>query len=391
MRTALLSAAFALTLLTPAFAQDAPEKASGGALARELLADLILAGAKKKVLQHRLFTKRYYRADARRGQVILVIGEGKATGDGFQFQLSFDVLGGDDKAKLTYDFDARGVLRGLDMIQGYEGEGGTRTTIADGVATRQGIYRGEASGKAYQAPWTGDTISLFSALVLIPSLGDLAPETLTKINVVGKDHRIGRPKGRPKEIFFTREEPRKTKDGATQTVTLKHQGRSLPIAKVVIGTGKDQGVIREVILEPKRDGGYNLRFVLTTEKEASELKKIAPLVRNERRAQSALSTIHSAQSEFSKGGEFAASIEDLAAAKLLDDKTLAEGTSPGYLIMLRRSADGQAWMAVAVPDEPRKTGRYYFVTNETGATFRSKKAIELDDSCKIPEGLERAP
>ena len=405
MKTAtLLGAALALTLLAPASAQDSkptqtPKAAAQGDLARDVLADLILGAAKKGVLQHRLFTKRYYRADEKRGQTVIVTGQGKATPDGFQFELAFDVLSRGDKGKLVYEFDAQGGLQGVEISEERKGETRTtRVTIAGGQATLQRLRAGQPRGKDSSAPWTGDTISLFSALVLIPSLGDLASEKITKIKVINEDDRIGRSNDRARDIFVGREE-RKTPEGTIQVVTLEQAERSRPLAKITVGTGADQGVIREVLIDPKPDGRYDLRMVLISDKEAKRLQSIAPLLGNEGNACSALRSVLYAQTNFKGqqgalkgqegGGKFASSLEDLAKAKTLYDKKLIEGTSPGYLILIRSSADGQAWMAVAVPDDPGKTGRFYFVTNTDGVVFRSKKPIELDETCKIPAGLEK--
>lgn len=392
MRTApLLGVLLTLTLLNPALAQDTPQDPQGP-LAADLLAELLLTARDKKVLQHRLFTKRFYRADQKRGEVVLVTGEGSATEKGFQFKLAFDSLGRKGKGSLTYDFNAEGRLTGVSMMEARGGEeGGLRITIANGVATQEKIKPGRAPGKARQAPWTGDMVSLFSAMVLIPSLGDLGSEKETRVRVVGEDDRIGRSNARPGDFVIRRGAIDEAK--GVQVVMVEDSKRSRPIARVVLGVGKDQGVIKEFVIDPKPDGRYDIRLTLISEKESQELEKLAPLIGNESKAKAALRQIWSAQRNFStkqgQGGNFASSIEDLANAKLIYDKGLKEGTSPGYLIMVRAAASGTDWMAVAVPDEPDKTGRYYYVTNKAGVTYRSKKPIELDDSCQIPAGLEK--
>ena len=105
------------------------------------------------------------------------------------------------------------------------------------------------------------------------------------------------------------------------------------------------------------------------------------------RSRSALRGIYYAQTRFkNKNQNYADDLEALSDS--LYPKSVAEGTSPGYLVLLRRSADGQKWMAVAAPEEPGKTGRYFYVTNHEGKTYRSKTAIELDEGCAIPAGAE---
>ncbi|MBL4846784.1 MAG: hypothetical protein JKY65_14775 [Planctomycetes bacterium] len=393
MRTAtLLGVLLTLTLLTPAHAQHAPQPLAG-----DVLAELLLRATDRRVLQHRLFTKRYYRADQKRGEVVLVTGEGKATESGFQFKVTYKVLSDDEQeGHLTYDFNAEGRLVAVEMIGARRGKKrGSRATIANGIASRDKIKDGQLRGKPQQAPWKGDMVSLFSALVLFPSLGDLGLEGETRIMVGGDDDRIGRGNSRPKEFVIRRHAPSE----GLQVVMIEEVKRRHPIAKVVVGTGKDQGVIKEFVIDPKPDGRYDLRLTLITEKEVKELKKIAPLLNNEAKARRAMRSVWSAQRSFKAGrrtgpaqpgglaGEYADSLKDLVKANLIYGK-VGEGTSAGYLIMLRRAASGLAWMAVAVPDDPGKTGRYFYVTNQDGVTFRSEKPIELDDSCKIPPDLE---
>ena len=405
MRTLNLSGALlALTLIVaangPAWAQDAPGQdapaKSATPLACDALAELLLGARDKKVLQHRLFTKRYYRAEERGGKVVLVTGQGQASESGFQFKLAFEALSGDEKGRLIYDFNAEGRLVSVGIFEERRGrERGVLTTIAKGVATQTALKDGQPTGRELQqAPWTGDMISLFSALVLVPSLGDLGLETSATFRVVNEDDKIGRKNPRPKDIRIRREEPSKSEEGASvQVVWVEDAQRSRPLAIVTLRTGADQGVIQELAIDPKPDGRADLRLTLISDKEAKELETLAPLLSNEHQAQRALRQVWSAQSSYNRmakgAGKYASSLEDLAKTKLLREKGLAEGTSPGYLILIRASADEQSWMAVAVPDEPGKTGRYYLVTNSKGVVYRSQKPIELEDSCQIPAGLER--
>lgn len=384
----------------PLWAQEDPAELKGQGA--DVLAELLLRARDEKALQHRLFTKRVYRAHEKRGQVVLVTGEGKETeGGGLQFKLGFDVLSGDEKGRLVYDFDGEGKLRSVQIFEERRGsERGTIAKIANGVATVEKIRDGKPSPRTRQGPWKGDMISLFSALVLAPSLGDLGLDKAATFKVVNEDDKIGRENLRPADFVIRREEPSAGPDGVkVQTVFVEEVKRKRPLAKLVLGTGKDQGVIREFVIDPKPDGRYDLRLVLIEADEAAELRKEAPLLRNEYKAQRAIRQIWSAQSSYKNGrrlrgqqaagGKFADSLEDLAKAKLIYDKELGEGTSPGYIVVIRASADGQHWMAVAAPDEPGKTGRYYYVTNDQGVTYRSETQIELDESCKIPTGVEK--
>jgi len=405
MRTITLSSALvALTLITgpvagSALAQGDPATPKP-ALGADALAELLLRARDEKVLQHRLFTKRTYRAQEKRGQVVLVTGQGKATESGFRFELAFEALSGDEKGRLVYDFDAEGHLSSAAIFESRrDRERGVRATIKNGVATQERLKDGQPTGRQQQSPWTGDMVSLFSALVLLPSLGDLGLEKSATFKVVKEDDNIGSRTPRSKDFVIRREEPSKTEEGATiQVVWIEDAERSRPLAKAVLGTGADQGVIKEFQIDPKPDGRYDLRLVLIDDAEAEELKKTAPLLTNEYKAMRALRQVSNAQSSLHRrgtgrrgegSGKFASSIEELAKTKLLYDKELAQGTSPGYLILIRASADEQNWMAVAVPDEPGKTGRFYYVINKEGSVYRSKKPVELEDSCQIPAGLEK--
>lgn len=55
---------------------------------------------------------------------------------------------------------------------------------------------------------------------------------------------------------------------------------------------------------------------------------------------------------------------------------------------LRTAPDGSAWMAIAVPAEPGKSGKRYFVVNQDETVYASETKLELDDSCAIPKGAK---
>ena len=65
--------------------------------------------------------------------------------------------------------------------------------------------------------------------------------------------------------------------------------------------------------------------------------------------------------------------------------------APGYLLLIRVSPDGKAWMAVAAPKDPGKSGRYYFAIDKEATLYRSAKAIPLSDSCQVPPGTSELP
>ena len=69
-------------------------------------------------------------------------------------------------------------------------------------------------------------------------------------------------------------------------------------------------------------------------------------------------------------------------------KDLPSLNPKGYLIVVRVSPQKDKYMAVAVPEDPGKSGRYYYVINQEGKMFRSTKEIPLNDACAIPDGLQ---
>lgn len=375
-----------LLLATPALAQDAPDPT--GPPAADVLAKLLKAADAKKVLQHRLLTKRFYKGTQRSGRrTWLLTSEGTQTKAGLEIKLVANVFERGMEGTLVYRYDPQFRLVGLRMAQKRSGrESGYTVTIANGVASGQRTRDGNPRGKPREAPWTGDRLSLFATLVLLPSLGDLGLADTTTILSEDEDDDIG--KGRTPRVMTVRRE----KATATrQAVWVDSARRKRAIAKVLLGVGKDQGVVKEFLIDPKPDGRSDLHLELITAKQARELIKIAPLLTNEGRARNALNQVRYAQEQFRTGSRgnkgYAESIEELAKGprSLIYDKDLKEGKSPGYMILVRRSLDKQSWMAVAVPEELGKTGRFFYViNNKTGEVHQSTKEIPLDDACKIP-------
>lgn len=384
MRAALLLT-LTLSAATPALAQDAPLPAG------DLLAKLLQTARQKGVLQHRLLTKRYYRAEERGGQTFLVTGQGAQTKTGLRFELTADLCVEGREAGLIYRFDAQGRLTGVTLSESRRGKTReTRIEIAGGKTTATRIRDGAPSGKPREGIWTGDRISLFSTIVLLSSLGDLGLPNPTNVLAEHEDDDIGKTR-RPRQMVVQRQA---AKDGA-QVITIDRVRPSgnRPLARVVVGVGKDQGVIREVALDPKPKGPPGMTLKLIDPKDVPALRELIPVIANEARAARALRYVHSAQRNFrgrlrGKNNGYAETLEELAAARLIYDKQLAEGKSPGYMVLVRRSPDKQSWMAVAVPEQPGKTGRYYFAINQAGVVHRSKTPIELQDTCTLPKHAE---
>ncbi|HBP20392.1 MAG TPA: hypothetical protein DEA08_21695 [Planctomycetes bacterium] len=393
LRASLVSLALLLAA-GPALAQPVPKEPSAPPPADALdaagLATLLGEAQQRKVLQHRLFTKRYYKAVNPRGDLALVTGEGSQTSEGkLIFKLSFVSYDGrEQKGSLTYTYDAKGRLEGLTLEEGRKDRvAQMKITIADGKASQQRIRDGQPSGNPRQGPWTGDRVSLFAALVLVPSLGDLGLGDEVVVAAEEEDDDIGKGRGRKPNYLTVRRE----KAGeAGQLVVIEEQRRGRPVADVLLGTGKDKGVIKRFRIDPKPDGRSDVSFELIDAAEAQRIQQDAPLLSNEAGAARALRSVSYAQQSYQqKNKRFAETIEQLGEAKVLYPSTLAEGTSTGYLIMVRANADGSTWAALAVPEEPGKSGRYFYVIDKEGQLHRSQKEIQLDDSCKLPEGLEK--
>lgn len=395
LRASLVS--LVLLAAAPAFAQPGPPTPDepsapppAEAFAGADLATLLAEAQQRKVLQHRLFTKRFYKALNPRGDLALVTGEGSQTKEGeLIFKLSFVSYDGrEQKGSLTYRYDAKGRLEALTLAEGRkERVSQMKITIADGVASQQRIRDGKPSGNPRQGPWTGDRVSLFAALVLVPSLGDLGLGDEVVVAAEDEDDDIGKSGTRkPKHLTVRRQEASE----AGQLVVIEEQRRGRPLADVLLGTGKDKGVIKRFRIDPKPDGRSDVCFELISAEEAKAIQRDAPLLSNEAGAARALRSVSYAQRSYQqKNKRFADTIEKLGEAKVLYPSALAEGTSTGYLIMVRATAEGGAWAAIAIPEEPGKTGRYFFVIDKEGQLYRSKKEIQLDDSCKLPEGLEQ--
>ena len=387
----------ALLAAAPALAQPGPptpEEPSAPPPAEAFdgadLATLLAEAQQRKVLQQRLFTKRYYKVLNPRGDLALFWGEGSQSSEGkLTFKLSFVSFDGrGQRGSLSYRYDAKGRLEGLSLEEGREERvSRVEVTVAEGKATQQRIREGKPAGSASSGPWTGDRVSLFAALVLVPSLGDLGLADEVVIASAGEDDDIGK-RGARKPQFLTvrRQQP----TAAGQLVVIEEQRRGRPLADVLLGTGQDQGVIKRFRLDPKPDGRSDACFELIDAAEAEQIRRDAPLLSNEAGAARALRSVSYAQRSYQqKHQRFADTLDQLGEAKVLYPSTLVEGSSEGYLIMVRATAEGGAWAALAVPEEAGQTGRYFFVIDKEGQLYRSAKEIQLDDSCQLPEGLER--
>ena len=169
-----------------------------------------------------------------------------------------------------------------------------------------------------------------------------------------------------------------TKEGVRYRV-YHLDSRNDPMETLVYAEGERAGQIHSITFDYKKDqpdGSY----VRISAAEAKQIEAAAPIVNNELMTQRRLSGLDWRQKSAKKeNGRFSDEPEQLG---------LTEDVTPGYLVLLRVSPDGQKWMAVAAPKEPGKTGKRYFAINQEGKVYASDEEIPLNDACSLPEGLK---
>lgn len=387
-RTALL--ALALLAPTPAFAQDATpaSEPAGLAVAKAIKK---LRAAKQDFA--RLTRTRHY-VMRRRGEVILFVLEGTITQpmDGPPNPWRFDLVlkarrfSRPGRIEFSYQVGTDGMLSRIGLQEVREPKGkpsktrGVQGTIENGQLSAKRVEDGQA-GPGFTLPWSDNTLPAIFAWFVVPSLFDQGlPASLNPDLLLEEKLRPNR-KLETASYKRTSKVPFKNKAGVlihTFETTGKHDTTKIAVA----ADGADKGLVLQVKV------GKTRTFDYITPKAHAQLLKDAPLIANEAKAQKVLRSLHYAQDSHKRSkARFAASLDPLEAQDTYLAQRIQE-LQPAYLILIRAAPDGSSWMAIAVPAEPGKTGKRYFVTNAEGKVFASPTKLELDDSCAIPKGAK---
>ena len=143
---------------------------------------------------------------------------------------------------------------------------------------------------------------------------------------------------------------------------------------------------RKIRCAPVGGGVSRSRMVEISPADADALRARRPLLVREAQAARLLMGLNGPQGEhLRKRGRYASDLAQLGLSK----EQLA---TPGYRVTLRVSSDGGAWIALAEPVKPDKSGRYCFlIASDAFLLYRTKTPPKLPQDCTIPKGLEPLP
>lgn len=365
------SLAIALALPALALAQDSRPAQEKQTPALDLIADALLEAHTKKVLGPRLLEEQIFFSEGDGGGPAVVRVSGAADAEGFRFKLNVTVFSRRElKIEFLYTFDAMGRLRGVSLTNGDRKQVGV---VKGGklVVLRE---RGEKSEETSVA-WRTDALPSVLTVFLLPALADQGLPATVK-GAFFRETSMGRDSAYRNEATFSKGEQVKEGKQTYDSYSLKSP-RGDVVARVY-AAGEHKGKVARIDME--REG----RYERVSESELKERLKTLPLLKNEAATCSALRGLCYAQRRvITKNNKASDRLEDFK------DEGITEENFKGYEVFLRSSPDGSKWMAVAVPRELNKTGRYYFVINGDEKVFRSKKEIQLNDECTIPKDLEQ--
>lgn len=386
MRTATpaLTAALLLLAVSPAAAKDPP--------ATEVLEKLLKKVRKKDDLLARVTERRYVVMEALGQAARIFTIEGAVEGDELTLRIHRKRTTDRREDDSIYTFD-----KASRLVRMEQREGGKSVFL---VPQGKKLAVGESLQALLPAyDWDPRLLSEELLLFVLPCLCDqrlpkatsalllkteglreLASSTLPLAPVVLKLNGLSQgPAGRVADLELAYEEGR--------TTTIR-----------VVGEGELAGRFLEAILSEK------VRYRAVTAEEAEALTKAPapprrssdapppdPVQRaNETAARKALLSLRNAQREYwEEHKEFATSLADLKPRGF----DLSSGENAGYRFAIARSQSkpDYAWMIVASPLEPGKSGQKYFVINQEPGTFGSTDPIPLveDGDCPIPAGLQK--
>lgn len=375
-----LTICVAAALCAPALAQDS-RPASAQEPALDLIGAALLQADQNKVLERRLLEEQVFKAvNLSKGPIQMVLRvRGKKTDEGISLEILATMIGMGERS-IRYDFDRAGALRGIDLgitMRGRE----SRVCVGRVEGKELVIKASRAEGEAQtrRVAWRRDVMPLELGAFVVPSLADQGlPKRFSgdALSVVS----LGRSSTLVEENTPTPfvDAGEVTKEGVRYRV-YHLDSRNDPMETLVYAEGERAGQIHSITFDYKKDqpdGSY----VRISAAEAKQIEAAAPIVNNELMTQRRLGGLDWRQKSAKKeNGRFSDEPEQLG---------LTEDVTPGYLVLLRVSPDGQKWMAVAAPKEPGKTGKRYFAINQEGKVHASDEEIPLNDACTLPEGLK---
>lgn len=285
------------------------------------------------------------------------------------------------KSLVEASFDDQGRLLGLAVKQGGFPLGHPKVV---GEAKRSGttVALSREGAKRRTLNWAPNTVTLQQALYLLPRVNRL-PRTLTLNLAVG-----GVPEKAPLKIA-------RAEDG---TVRLRHP--RLGSATVRVKKGRITSIKAFDGTTWKAVSGKEARETLRNTSRASLVEALATAKRSgdvsawasQAAALGGLRILSTAQAQFretdserDRALDYASSLEELIAAKLVDG-ALLKRTGYSFTVCHGSKVPEFRWMAIAAPPKP---GGRYFVVNHLGAVYHSDKPIKLDRvDCTIPKGLK---
>lgn len=377
-RSPLLGLVLALSLAPPALAQ---EKASEPAL--EAMGAALVQAAQNKVLEQRFPADQAFKAvqPGRENAALKSLLRVKASQDakGITVEVKVEMIGMGHQ-NLSYRFDLAGALTRIEVEGAMRGR---KERVVGSVEGDELVVERSRNGKA-EAPkrvaWRRDVMPMVLSAFVLPSLADQGlPKTLS--GAVFKERSMGRSSMIREDRTLTFTKGPAVKEEGARYQLFHIDSRNDPIEARVYAEGPRAGLLHSLTIDYKKDRPEGV-YVRISAEEAAKLVKDAPLLNNEIGTLEQLANLRWRQENAKRNeGKFT---EELNKVGLEEDER-----TPGYLVLLRVSADGQKWLAVAAPKEPGKTGKRYFVTNQDGAVYSSDKEIPLNDECTLPEGLTK--
>lgn len=376
--------ALTLALAAPALAQDAPPAGAPTQPAHEPALDLIgaalLEADQNAVLKARLLDEQVFKAvDTRKGpmQALLRIrGEKSDKGISLVIQVT---LAGMGERTMRYDFGPVGALERVELNASMRGREQRLAGRVEGDELVVESSREGEAAKTQRVPWRRDVMPMALGAFALPALADQGlPQQFSgaalRLERMGRSSMINEDK----TIRF-QAAGEVTRDGVRYRA-YHLESKSDPIEALVYAEGERAGQVHSITFDYKKDepdGSY----VRISAAEAKRLAAEAPILNNELVTHRRVRELARQQQRArERAGKFSDEPEQLG---------LSEDETPGYLVLLRVSPDGQKWMAVAAPKDPGKTGKRYFAINLEGQVYASDQEIPLNDACTLPAGLEK--
>lgn len=358
----------------PARAQDEVARARAGA---KTFREAVAAGLQAGTLQKRLLQRRIYFSEPS-GEAQLTRVRGETTATGFALHVEFEQLTKEvAKERVSSHallFSATGRLvesRYREVSEGQARSGVTRYPPKGKSEATHRVAGKALTPKPLLRSYDPDSYPLYALLFLAPLVeehlpqalhlatgGSLSPVPYIHADVVGRLE-VARSGARASELRY--------RLGGEEWRVVLSDPRQIRCAPVGGGVGRS----RMVEIRPA---------------DADALRAQRPVLVREARAARLLMSLNGPQGEhLRQRGRYASDLAQLGLSKELRE-------TPGYRVTLRVSSDGGAWIALAEPVQPGKSGRSCFlIASEAFLLYRTKTPPKLSPDCRIPQSAEPLP